>query len=71
MNEKRNRPITINLTPTQAEQVQKLAEADRRKVAEYLYYLLTDAIAEKLQELEDIKNAVQYDKKTGYTNIKI
>lgn len=48
MNEqKRDKVYTINLTQTEAEKIEKLAEKERRKPRELIYLLLADLLADK------------------------
>jgi hypothetical protein len=45
--EKRDRVYTINLTQTEAEKIEKLAQKERRKAREFIYLLISDLIANK------------------------
>ena len=67
-NEKRSNQFIINLTDKQAEILKRLAREQRRRNSEMLYIIVSDILADYENEL---KEAVSYDKKTGYTNIKI
>lgn len=46
-NELRDRHYTINLTQSEAEKLERLANKDRRKTSEFIYLLLSDLLAEK------------------------
>lgn len=67
-NEKRGNQFIINLTDKQAEILKRLAREQRRKNSEMLYIIVSDILADYENEL---KEAISYDKKTGFTNIKI
>ena len=67
-NEKRSNQFIINLTDKQAEILKRLAREQRRRNSEALYIMVSDILADYENEL---KEAISYDKKTGYTNIKI
>lgn len=66
--DKRSNQFVINLTDKQAEILKRLAREQRRRNSEMLYIIVSDFLADYENEL---KEAVSYDKKTGYTNIKI
>ncbi len=66
--DKRANQFIINLTDKQAEILKRWAIDERRRNSELLYILVSDILTEHENEL---KEAVSYDKKTGYTNIKI
>lgn len=48
---KRNKHITINLTDPEYKTIEKLAAADRRKIADYLYIKLIDCLSLDIAQL--------------------
>ena len=54
---KRNKHITINLSDSEYKAIEKLATADRRKIADYVYLKLIDCLSLDIAQLLKISES--------------
>ena len=57
MDQKRNKHITINLYDAEYKAIEKLAAADRRKIADYIYIKLIDYLSLDIAQLLKVSEA--------------
>lgn len=55
----RNKQICINLTKEEYDSLVFLANKDRRKLAEYVYYIVSDYISENILKAVDVHSEIE------------